>query len=102
MDSFCPTGSVFVSGSNPNADYNVAPDVKYKTEYRTERFYPSYYSERRPEPVGLPTKLGYGGPSFDLTLDAEDLFNDMENVKNTVVVIIRTGFSTHSMVTPLL
>ena len=95
------TGSVFVSGSNPNADYNTEDDVKYKTEYRTERFYPSYYNERRPQPVGLPQQLFYGGPSFDVTLDSDDLFNNVDNIKNTAVVIIRTGFSTHSMVQPL-
>ncbi|KAF8070115.1 glyoxal oxidase [Lyophyllum atratum] len=92
-----PDGSVFVSGSNPNSDYNVGDDVPYKTEYRTERFYPSYYNERRPQPVGLLRQLSYGGPSFDVTLDSDDLFGDVENVKNAKVVIIRTGFSTHSM-----
>jgi hypothetical protein len=87
-----------VSGSNPNADYNVAPGVEYKTEYRTEQFYPSYYNERRPQPRGLPQQLSYGGPSFDLYLDSNDLFNNIDNVNNTAVVIIRTGYSTHSMV----
>lgn len=92
-----PDGSVFVSGSNPNSDYNVAPDVKYKTEYRTEKFYPSYYNKRRPQPVGLPGQLAYGGPSFNITLDSNDLFNNVDNVKNTTVILMRTGFSTHSM-----
>jgi hypothetical protein len=96
--SFASTGSVFVSGSNPNTDYNIANDVKYKTEYRTEQFYPSYYNERRPEPIGLPRQLSYGGPSFDVILDSADLFNNVNYVKNTVVILIRTGFSTHSMV----
>lgn len=96
--SLAPKGSVFVSGSNPNSDYNVAPDVKYKTEYRTEKFYPSYYNERRPQPVGLPGQLAYGGPSFNITLDSNDLFNNVDNVKNTTVILMRTGFSTHSMV----
>ncbi|KAF5357290.1 hypothetical protein D9758_005833 [Tetrapyrgos nigripes] len=92
-----PDGSVFVSGSNPNSDYNVGPDVKYFTEYRVERFYPSYYNERRPEPKGIPQKIGYGGSYFDLTLSQDDLSGDSNNLNKTTVVIIRTGFSTHAM-----
>lgn len=52
-----PDGSVFISGSNPNADVNM--NAKYPTEYRTERFYPWYYAMRRPEPVGLMDRLSY-------------------------------------------
>jgi hypothetical protein len=92
---------VLISGSNPNADYNVGPDVKYPTEYRTERFFPLYYNKRRPQPVGLIRQLSYGGPSFDVTLDLDDLFGNVENVKSASVVIVRTGFSTHAMVCPL-
>src|ERR1700685_421691 len=56
------TGSVFVSGSNPNSDYNIT--APFPTEYRVETFYPSYYNERRPEPQGLPNTLSYGGGYF--------------------------------------
>jgi len=91
-------GSVMVSGSNPNPDYTVGPDVKYPTEYRTEIFYPSYFNERRPQPKGLLASYTYGGPYFNITLDAEDLFNDTSNINQTKVVIIRPGFSTHSIV----
>jgi hypothetical protein len=91
-------GSVLISGSNPNTDYNVGPDIKYPTEYRTELFYPSYYNERRPEPKGLIAQLSYGGPTFDIQLDSDDLFGDINNVKEARVVIIRTGFSTHAIV----
>ena len=90
-------GSVMVSGSNPNPDYTVGPNVKYPTEYRTELFFPSYYNQRRPQPRGLLAKYSYGGPPFDISLDAKDLFNDISNVDSAKVVIIRTGFSTHSM-----
>ncbi|KZT61288.1 copper radical oxidase [Calocera cornea HHB12733] len=90
-----PDGSVFVSGSNPNPDYTVGPDVKYPTEYRTERFYPSYYSSRRPEPVGLPSTISYGGASFDIQLSAEDLVGS--SIANASCLIIRGGFSTHAM-----
>ncbi|KAG6810066.1 hypothetical protein H0H92_013500 [Tricholoma furcatifolium] len=89
--------SVLVSGSNPNSDYNVGPDIKYPTEYRTERFYPSYYSSRRPQPVGILSQLSYGGPSFNISLDADDLFGDVNNVKNATVIVIRPGYSTHAM-----
>ncbi|KAF6763253.1 glyoxal oxidase [Ephemerocybe angulata] len=74
-----PDGSVMVSGSNPNPDYTVGPDVVYPTEYR------------------LLSQYSYGGPAFDITLDSEDLGGDVENVKTAVVSIIRPGFSTHNM-----
>ncbi|KAI0779446.1 copper radical oxidase [Fomes fomentarius] len=91
-----PDGSVFVSGSNPHADYAV-DDVKFVTEYRVEYFYPEYYNERRPEPEGILSQLSYGGDYFNVTLSKDDLKGDVNNVKNTKVVIIRTGFSTHTM-----
>jgi hypothetical protein len=92
-----PDGSVLVSGSNPNADYNVGADVTYPTEYRVERFYPSYYNDRRPQPQGLLEQLSYGGPSFDVSLSADDLFGNVQNVQNASVIVLRTGFSTHTM-----
>ncbi|KAJ1310491.1 hypothetical protein OPQ81_007224 [Rhizoctonia solani] len=92
-----PDGSVFVTGSNPNADYNVGSNVKYPTEYRVERFYPSYYSERRPEPSGLLSQLGYGGNYFNVTLSKDDLFGNVSMIATAKVVLIRPGFSTHAM-----
>ena len=91
-------GAVLVTGSNPNADYNVGPNVKYPTEYRVERFYPSYYNQRRPEPQGLPDTLTYGGAYFNVTLSKDDLFGSTSNAASAKVVIIRCGFSTHAMV----
>ncbi|KAG8713499.1 hypothetical protein FRC08_013177 [Ceratobasidium sp. 394] len=90
-----PDGSVFVSGSNPNADF-IGPDMgyKYPTEFRVERFYPDYFNKRRPEPTGMPTKLTYGGNYFDLSMTAEDVGDKADSIK---VVLIRTGFSTHAM-----
>jgi len=92
-----PDGSVFVTGSNPNADYNVGSGIKYPTEYRVERFYPAYYSERRPEPNGLLSQLGYGGNYFNVTLSKDDLFGNVSMIATAKVVIIRPGFSTHAM-----
>jgi hypothetical protein len=91
-------GAVLVSGSNPNPDYTVGPNVKYPTEYRTELFYPFYYNQRRPQPQGLLAQYSYGGPSFTVSLSSADLFGDVENVKTAKVVIIRTGFATHAIV----
>ncbi|KAJ6489515.1 glyoxal oxidase [Mycena vitilis] len=92
-----PDGSVLVAGSNPNSDLNIGPEIKYPTEYRVEKFYPSYYNERRPQPTGLLSMLGYGGDAFDVGLDADDLGGDAQNAANASVVIIRPGFSTHAM-----
>ncbi|KAJ7267537.1 glyoxal oxidase N-terminus-domain-containing protein [Mycena haematopus] len=92
-----PDGAVLIAGSNPNSDLNIGPSIKFPTEYRVERFYPSYYNERRPQPTGLLSALGYGGPSFDVQLDADDLSGDAHNAANATVIIIRTGFSTHAM-----
>ena len=89
---------MLISGSNPNPDYTVGPDVRFPTEYRVEKFYPSYFNERRPQPRGLLTQLSYGGAAFDVTLSSEDLFGDVNNVKTAKVVVIRPGFSTHTMV----
>lgn len=89
-----------VSGSNPHADYTV-DNVKYKTEYRVEYFYPSYYNSRRPQPQGLVEQLSYGGPYFNVTLAKEDLAGDVNNVKEATVILLRTGFSTHTMVSGL-
>jgi hypothetical protein len=63
-----------------------------------EKFYPSYFNERRPEPQGLLQQLSYGGPLFNVTLSKDDLFGNVNNIKNTTVIVMRTGFSTHTMV----
>jgi hypothetical protein len=92
-----PDGSVLVSGSNPNPDV-ILTGEKYITEYRVERFYPSYYSKSRPDPAGVIDQIAYGGPYFNVTLTKDDLAGDITNIKKTKAVIIRTGFSTHAIV----
>ncbi|KDE02649.1 hypothetical protein MVLG_06808 [Microbotryum lychnidis-dioicae p1A1 Lamole] len=91
-------GSIFVAGSNPNADviteFNNA-SYPYKTEYRAEIFYPSYYDHPRPVPSKVPTTISYGGTPFEFDLPASSL-NGVSPAKIKVSVI-RTGFSTHSM-----
>ncbi|KAI0745030.1 DUF1929-domain-containing protein [Earliella scabrosa] len=91
-----PDGAVLVSGSNPHADYAV-DNVKFPSEYRVEYFYPEYYNERRPEPEGILSALSYGGPYFNVTLTQDDLKGDSNNLQKTKVIVIRTGFSTHTM-----
>ncbi|KAI0697279.1 DUF1929-domain-containing protein [Cytidiella melzeri] len=93
--TLAPDGSIIVLGSNPNSDYDI--NVKFPTEYRVERLYPSYYNSRRPEPQGIPSTLSYGGKPFNITLTAEDLAGDVQNIKLASVVIIRTGYSTHTL-----
>lgn len=90
-----PDGSVFVTGSNPNADFNNS--VKYPTEYRVEKFYPSYFNERRPEPRGLPSQLSYGGAYFNVSIQKDDMFGDTDYLQDAKVVLLRPGFSTHTM-----
>ena len=63
-----------------------------------EKFYPSYFNQRRPQPQGLLQKLSYGGLPFNVTLSKDDLFGSVDNIKSTTVVVMRTGFSTHTMV----
>ncbi|KAF7971613.1 hypothetical protein HWV62_20712 [Athelia sp. TMB] len=90
-----PDGSVFVSGSNPNSDYNIT--AKFPTEYRVETFFPSYYNKRRPAPSGLPTTLSYGGAYWNVSLTSDDLFGNPANIAGAKVVVVRTGFSTHTI-----
>ncbi|QRW26896.1 glyoxal oxidase [Rhizoctonia solani] len=93
-----PDGSVFVTGSNPNADYNVGSNIKYPTESVSRgTLLPSYYSQRRPQPNGLLSELGYGGNYFNVTLSKDDLFGNVSMIATAKVVLIRPGFSTHAM-----
>jgi hypothetical protein len=58
---------------------------------------PDYYNERRPQPQGLPATLSYGGDSFDITLGKDDVGDDSSILSVTKVVLVRPGFSTHSI-----
>jgi hypothetical protein len=90
-------GSVFVTGSNPNADV-IPLENKYGTEYRVEKFYPPYFNaSRRPQPTGLPNKLSYGGEPFTIDLSSADLFGDTKNIKTIMVTYVRPGYSTHAI-----
>ncbi len=78
-----------MSGSNPNADVNN--NVKWKTEYRVERWYPEFYDAPRPSNAGLPRRFTYGGNGFSLN------FGSADQAAQAKVVLVRTGFSTHGM-----
>ncbi|KAG8767739.1 hypothetical protein FRC20_006244, partial [Serendipita sp. 405] len=96
-----PDGSVMISGSNPHQD--VALDKFYPTEYAVEIFYPLYYNQRRPNPSGVPDRLGYGGNPFNLNFTSDDLNTGMsgstgtDNASKIKVVLMKTGFSTHAL-----
>ncbi|CAE6409207.1 unnamed protein product [Rhizoctonia solani] len=93
-----PDASVLVAGSNPNVDVNLT--TAFPTEYRAEIFYPPYFANisSRPIPHNLPTKLSYGGDSFDIELGPESYAgNANDAAKATKVVLVRPGFTTHAM-----
>ncbi|GAA6020705.1 hypothetical protein JCM11491_000522 [Sporobolomyces phaffii] len=92
-------GSVFVAGSNPNVDVisdQVNSSYVFHTEYRVERFYPSYYDAPRPQPIGVPSSINYGGDHFDISLPASEVTN-VDLAEDVSIALIRTGFSTHVM-----
>ena len=95
-----PDGTVMISGSNPNADYVSKadhPTYQYWTQYQVEIFYPDYHDQPRPNPSGMPSGLTYGGDYFNVTLTKDDLMGNPMNINKTKAVVIRTGFSTHTM-----
>ncbi|KAL0959152.1 hypothetical protein HGRIS_014439 [Hohenbuehelia grisea] len=92
-----PDASVLIAGSNPNVDVNTS--TIFPTEYKAEIFYPPYFSSStRPVPSGVPKTLSYGGPSFDISVPASSYSgNANDAAENTIIAIIRSGFTTHAM-----
>ena len=45
----------------------------------------------------MPSSITYGGDYFNVGLSLSDLNNNPLNINRTTAVIIRTGFSTHTM-----
>lgn len=90
-------GSVLTSGSNPNADVSFNNAANYtNTEYRLEQWYPTWYNDPRPTQPNV-TQIAYGGGSFDVPLSNSDLSNNITNIMNAKVVVIRSGFATHGV-----
>ncbi|KAJ7368139.1 glyoxal oxidase [Mycena albidolilacea] len=94
-----PDASVLIAGSNPNLDVNVSESVPYPTQYIAEKFYPSYFSATtRPVPSGVPSKLTYGGDPFDITIPASSYSGKSDDAaNNTIVSVVRSGWTTHAM-----
>ncbi|KAF9490245.1 copper radical oxidase [Pleurotus eryngii] len=92
-----PDASVLIAGSNPNVDVNLT--TAFPTEYRAEVFYPPYFSaSTRPVPSGVPKTLSYGGDSFDISVPATSYSGSANDAaENTIIAIIRSGFTTHAM-----
>ncbi|KZP19843.1 copper radical oxidase [Athelia psychrophila] len=84
-----PDSSVFVSGSNPNSDYNAT--AKFPTEYRVATFYPVYYNKPRPALQNLPITLTYGGAYWNLSLTSTDLAGTPANIQNAKLDSSYTG-----------
>lgn len=92
-----PDASVLIAGSNPNIDVNLS--TVFPTTYTAEIFYPPYFSAPvRPQPTGMPSTIGYGGPFFNITVPSSS-YNGSANAaaSNTTVVLSRGGFTTHAM-----
>ena len=93
-----PDASVLIAGSNPNIDVEL--NAPYPTTYTAEIFYPPYFSSSvRPQVMGVPPTLSYGGPYFNLSVSSTSYTGTSGNVAaaNTTVVLSRGGFSTHAM-----
>ncbi|KAF8268119.1 glyoxal oxidase [Lactarius quietus] len=92
-----PDGSVMIAGSNPNADVNLT--TIYPTTYTAEYFFPLYFSaSTRPAPQNIPQTLSYGGDYFDIIIPSSSYSGPGNDAAtNTLVWLIRPGFSTHAM-----
>jgi hypothetical protein len=93
-----PDASVMIAGSNPNVDVNLT--TIFPTTYAIERFYPPYFSAKvRPSPSSdIPKTLPYGGPYFNITVPASSYSGSANDAAdNTIVMIMRPGFTTHAM-----
>jgi hypothetical protein len=58
---------------------------------------PFSYDKPRPNPQGIPNTITYGGDYFNVSLSLSDLNQNPLNINKTKAVIIRSGFSTHTM-----
>ena len=91
-----PDASILIAGSNPNIDVNLT--AIFPTTYQAEIFYPSYFSAKRPAPVGMPTTLTYGGPFFNITIPASSYSGPANTAAASATCVIhRGGFTTHAM-----
>ncbi|KZP16526.1 copper radical oxidase [Athelia psychrophila] len=78
-------------------DGTVVNGRAQREHHPADTFYSAYYNKPRPAPQNLPTTLTYGGAYWNLSLTSTDLAGTPANIQNTKVVVIRTGFSTHTI-----
>lgn len=92
-----PDTSILIAGSNPNVDVNLT--TVFPTQYKAEIFYPPYFSATtRPVASGIPSKLTYGGATFDVTVPASSYSGSSNTAAaNTTVALLRPGWTTHAM-----
>lgn len=75
-----PSGSVMITGSNPNLDRSNA---LYGTEYRVEWLSPPYMAARRPAYEGLSGHIGFG-QIFDVSVTGITI-GRTENIKGSLL-----------------
>jgi hypothetical protein len=85
-----PDSSILIAGSNPNKDFTNA---QWRSRTDSERWYPWYYNLPRPDFSSAPSRINYGGDSFDVPLES----TDEATVKSAKVVVLRPGFNTHAI-----
>ncbi|KAJ7596335.1 glyoxal oxidase, partial [Mycena floridula] len=92
-----PDASVLIAGSNPSVDVNLT--AVFPTEYRSEIFYPPYFSSStKPEPSGIPSTLSYGGSPFDITIPGTSYSGSANDAAESAMVsVVRPGWTTHAM-----
>jgi hypothetical protein len=85
-----PDGRVWIAGSNPNSPPNLK--AEFPTEYRVEYFSPPYlFKTARPIITTLIKTISIGKP-FTLKIDFKGVPQ-----KNVSVVLVNSGFTTHSI-----
>ena len=55
-----PQGNFLIGGSNPNANFNVGPGIKFQSELRIETLDPPFMFVERPKILDMPEKIGFG------------------------------------------
>lgn len=62
----------------------------FRTEYRSEIWYPDYFDSARPDVAGIPSSISYGGDAFDLEVSGVTL--GAAELGSIQIRLIRTGF----------
>ena len=54
-----PQGNFLIGGSNPNANFNVGPGIKFQSELRMETLDPPFMFMERPKILTMPEKIAF-------------------------------------------